>query len=431
MKRKELAGKWGNALAYMLASSDNDVPLSMVYQHHLGRAVPRIRAIGSSRLITFAFHLQRPSDLRKVMKLGEEMAVHIGASNCRIIRHYSEVLVEVPLPKSLWSILPAEGLERKGGVWLTLGKTALMSPVHCKLDGHNIAPILVAGRTGAGKTEVLRLVIWELATQNEPEDLKMILMDPKRRRFAPFERLPHLAMPIISTVQDGVRAVGWLLSVLNERLESGVTHPRYVFVVDELIELMREGIVGDALGRIAQLGRECGIHMILSTQRPDRKYIDKLAAANLGLRLVGLVGDTTEATIAAGRGGTKAHLLCGGGDMLGIVADADPIRIQIALVSEKSLAKLPVMDGPPLAIALNDVNLAAMVSSNTASRPGPPPLPFTAREVAVGLMGKGIVKLRQELAMGQPRATRLRERCVGILDELGESGYNVVGRRQK
>jgi S-DNA-T family DNA segregation ATPase FtsK/SpoIIIE len=182
-------------------------------------------------------------------------------------------------------------------------------------------------------------MVWQLALQNDPEDLKFILFDPKRDKFSVFSRLPHLIMPVLHTARRSFSALGWLMKELDRRLKEEESTPAIVFVVDELIELMRvdERIAGGALGRLAQLGRERGIHLILATQRPDRRYMDRLAAANLGLRLVGRVADAVEANVACGIGGTGAHKLCDAGDFLGIVSGSVQ-RIAIALVSDDDLA---------------------------------------------------------------------------------------------
>jgi len=368
--------------------------------------------------------LVRPADLPNVLKLGGQLALSLGVESCRVARNFGDVIIESPLPRMLRTTIDAETLGLKKGLWITLGNTSLMRPVSCKLNGHNIAPILVAGRTGSGKTEALRLMIWQLALQNDPEDLNIIIMDPKNERLSNFSRLPHLAMPIAITPEQGYKALKWLVWKLSKRLESGESSPSIVFFVDELIELMRMDMktVAAALGRLAALGRERGIHLVLATQRPDRKYIDKLAVANLGLRLVGLTGDTTEATVAAGQGGTEAHKLSGSGDMIGVVAGSVN-RLQMALVGDASLDRLPKMDNPPLEPEFEDVDLSSMLvdGGNGDIRSG-----YTPIEIATALTGKGIMSLKSLLGMGQPRAQRLRDDwAVPILGKLNESGYSL------
>lgn len=411
VSRASLANSWGQALNYALVR-DNDIPVQR-----------GIKAIGSPRLITFVLRLSRPGDLSKALKLEEEMALRMGADSCRISRYFGEVVVEVPLPRSLWNILDAATLTLGEGLWLSLGKTSRMSPVRCKLDTPNIAPVLVAGRTGSGKTEALRLMVWQLAKQNTSEDLGLILFDPKKSKFGVFSRLPHLLMPILFTPRQAFNALRWLMVELDMRLQSGETCPAIVFVVDELIEMLRvdERAAGGALGRLAQLGRDRGIHLILATQRPDRRYMDRLAAANLGLRLVGRVADTTEARVACGLGGSGAHKLCDSGDFLGVVAGTIQ-RLAIALVSDKDLESLPAMESPPVMPKVRDINLGALVDGE--KREGGEV--FSYVEYATALTGWGIGRLKQALRIGQPRATRLRQSwATPVLGELSKLGFEV------
>ena len=149
--RAQLANSWGKALRYALIR-DNEIPVQQA-----------IKAIGSPRLLTFIIRLGRPGDLSAVLKLEEELALRMGADSCRASRYFGDVIVEVPLPRSLWTTLDASSLTLGKGLWLSLGKTSRGKPVTCKLDMPCIAPVLVAGRTGSGKTETLRLMIWQLA----------------------------------------------------------------------------------------------------------------------------------------------------------------------------------------------------------------------------------------------------------------------------
>jgi len=210
---------------------------------------------------------------------------------------------------------------------------------------------------------------------------------------------------------------------LDERLKSGNKSPTIVFVVDEIIELMRidEHAAGGALGRLAQLGRERGIHLILATQRPDRRYMDRLSVANLGLRLVGRVADSVESTLACGIGGVGAHRLCGPGDFLGVVSGGVQ-RIAIALVDDGDLAKLPATENPPEMPNIKDIDIEAMLGEGLKSNGGA----FTSKEYAVAATGIGIGKLKQVLGVGQPRATRLRQEwAIPMLEELSVLGYGV------
>jgi len=403
------------AAAWVIQSKD--IPLQRKGMY------PCVKAIPAPRVLTILVKLQNSSDLSKLCGMQEDLALDMGIKNCRITRSYGNVVIEIPFPADLCTILPAKSLKRKDGLWLTLGKTSQMQPIQVKLDGPEIAPIIVTGRTGAGKTEALKLMLWELALQNIPQDLGIVVFDPKNK-FQAVSHLPHLRCPILRTDEDGMRAVCWLAEELDRRMRHEYSTPKIVVFVDELINLLQmdnSGIISEKIGSIARLGREMGIHLIIATQRPSRKYLDAVVAANIGLRLVGHTPDTTEATTAAGRGGSNAHKLTGRGDVVAILG-ASMKRIQIAMVDDTDLENLPRAEAPTPLLGYNlDVE-----------EDSPRRIPFTPRELAVALTDAGIIKLREQLHIGQPRATELRhDWAEPILEELGRSGYRVILEESK
>ena len=411
ISRESLANTWGAGIQYYLQ-----------YRKEIYVAPGSIRAIRSPRVLTFLLRLVDSADVKKVKGLETELALELGTKSCRISTYYGEVVFEVPLPKSLWGYIPATTVPRKRRLCLMLGYTTRMTPVYCHLDGNEIAPILFAGKTGAGKTEALKLIVWELADQNIPEDLQFVIYDPKGK-FKLLERLPHLAMPILRTPQGGLLAGQWLVDQLHARMAGQQPNqPRYVFIIDEVIDLIQhnEELAAFVLGDLARLGREFAIHTIYATQRPDRKHLDKLTAANIGLRIVGRVPDPVEASVACGRGGTGVHLLQGAGDMLMLPSGDEAYRIQIALVPDAALEALPKMDAPPPMPELVDkVNPLSDFYVD-------PTVPFKPVELAVALTDVGIGKLKTALHLGQDRATELRQEwAMPTLQVLKELGYGI------
>jgi len=261
--------------------------------------------------------------------------------------------------------------------------------------------------------------MWRLALQNTPEQLKMIVYDPKRK-FQAIYRLPHLAMPLLQTPKDAMLGLAWLTQELHKRKDGHSKHtPLYVCFIDELIDIMQhnQDAANEYLGTLARLGRELGISLVMGTQRPSRKYMDTLLAANIGLRLAGKVPDTAEATMAAGVGGSGAHLLLNKGDMLAVGSEIH--RLQVAMTSMRHFAGLPQTDAPPEMPELPDT-----VSTLLGKLGGGPR--FTDREYAMALTGRGIMALKDALNMGQPKATDLRRWAQPKLAQLQELGYNVV-----
>ena len=425
MNREALARVWGNKICKYLID-DKGVPIASKNWS------PQLRAIPSSYLITFSFKLAKPRDLNRVLRMGDELALFLGARNCRLVRHYGNVLAEFPMPARMWHHIDATTLKRAGGMTVSLGMTTLQTPVTCRVNSDSIAPILVTGRAGAGKTETIRLILWQLMTQNAPtleqdpiNAVNLLIFDPKGK-FRAIDRSPHLVYPICRTREQGVQALGWLLKQLHERVETGIVHPKVIFAIDELIILMGDDdLIGDGVGRLAALGREYGIHLIMGTQRPDRKHMDRLTAANIGLRLVGKSADTTESRVACGMGGCNAHLLNGCGDFLAVVKGMTH-RLQVGLVPEQTIAELPLVDEPP-EVPEGVYDLRVMLGLRTVEQREIERAPYSPEEIALALTNVGIGQLKRALGMGQPRATRLRNMWAKpIMDKLDQLGYRIA-----
>jgi len=407
--RQGYANLWGQSIARYCRHKE----IGVAYR----AGSPYIRAIPSSRVLTFAVALADPADLKAFLGLSEQLALFLGVPQCRMQRHLGRVMIEVPLPKGLWANVDANRLEGGEGMRVALGITTLQTPVFITVDADSIAPILLAGRTGSGKTEAMRTIMWRLALQNASDKLKFVIYDPKRK-FQALQRLSHLQLPLLRSPGDGIVGIAWLTQELHKRASGdSPTSPQIVCFIDELIDLMQHNEDGtkEYLGTLARMGRELGIMLVVGTQRPSRKYMDTLTAANVGLRLVGKVPDTSEATVATGIGGSGAHLLLGGGDMLAIGNEVH--RLQIGIVSMRHFASLPQTEEPP------SMPEAPGGVSPLMTRLGAPA--FTVEQYATALTDKGIMALKDALNVGQPKATRLRKWAQPILARLHEIGYNV------
>lgn len=409
-ERKELARRW----MYQLSNS-------LVQTHEVLLDRP-VRALLGPRVATFCTGLYTSRDLGKTLGLGEELALELGAESCRISRSYGDIVFEIPFPRGLRNSLGVESIEQKGDMWLSLGLSTHLQRVSCNICSPSVAPILVAGRTGAGKTEALKLMLWELATNNSPEDIRFVVYDPKYK-FEAFANSTHLALPILRNKDDLHLGMVWLLQELNRRMEHNYSSPVILLLIDELLEIVSydEEAIDAGLGRLASIGRELKMLQVVATQRPDTKSLGVVGSANIGFRLVGRVSNTTEATMATGIGGTGAHLLGNRGDMLA-VQGSDVHRLQTALLTPD---KLDSLGKGELNISLDRYDPGELYSlaglDSIELKPE-----FTPEEVAIGLTDIGILKLRERLHMGQNRATRLREFSKGIIEELGKLGREIV-----
>lgn len=421
--RAELAQNWGSQLAWYL-ERDREIPLARAGYG----APPQVRPTASCRLMTFGLTLRNSADQKKLTGMEEDIALELQARLCTIRRHYGEILVVLPLPQHLWTFIDSTKLPRKEGTWVCLGYGADMQPVFVDIAGNSISPMLVAGRTSSGKTELLKLIISKLAEQNGPELLQFVIQDPKFK-FKAIQSLPHLAMPILRTHAESAIGVAWALREMKARMDGASIRKRIIFVFDELIDVIGSdpnSPLALGVGELARLGREMNINMIFASQRPDRKFMDALTAANIGLRAVGKVTDGPEAVVACGMGGTPARNLEGKGDMILILNGEVVNRFQAAMVPERIFAGLPRTDDLPKMPenAKGLLETLGMRGGQTTIIQVPP---FTVDELAMGLTGKGIIALKRELGMGQPKATRLRnDWSIPLLDKLRELGYTLT-----
>lgn len=218
--------------------------------------------------------------------------------------------------------------------------------------------VLVAGTTGSGKSVLVNSFICSLLFRASPQEVKLILVDPKRVEFSAFNGIPHLLTPVIVEVEKILSALKWSMGEMDRRYklfaERGVRNiegynelsgfqalPYIVIVIDELADLMMFAPVEveDAIARLAQMARATGIHLVIATQRPSVNVITGLIKANVPCRIAFNVSSMIDSRVIID--GPGAEKLLGRGDMLYVPPEsAKPTRIQGAYVSEKEVKKL-------------------------------------------------------------------------------------------
>ncbi len=254
-----------------------------------------------------------------------------------------EILESDAFKKRSNNLLTALGKDVAGQVWLdNIGK---------------MPHLLVAGATGSGKSVMLNALIISLLYQNNPDDLKFIMVDPKRVELTVYNGLPHLLTPVITEVSKTINALKWCLNEMDRRFEtlskahkrdiesynavSKEKMPYIIFIIDELADLMvvaakdmETGIV-----RLAQMARAVGIHLILATQRPSVNVITGTIKANMPARIAFSVASGIDSrTILDSLGAEK---LLGRGDMLfSNVTLSKPKRIQGALITDQEIKRV-------------------------------------------------------------------------------------------
>jgi S-DNA-T family DNA segregation ATPase FtsK/SpoIIIE len=328
---------------------------SVLAQHKVSAHVTG--GIVSPRWVRFHVRPALGAKISQIKRLAEEMALALDSENCRISRQSGTLAVEIPRadPQPV-RLLPLQGRLAKssGPKGLPFGTAVLGlaengAPLLLRLPSPQVSHLLIAGTTGSGKSALARAIIVSLALHHRRSQLGLVLIDPKRRAFGPLAGLPHLLHPVLSEAQSATQVLQTLVQLMLARDKHGrrlatderAGDPRIVVVIDELADLlmMTDKQAPEALTRLAQRGREAGMHLIVCTQKPVSQVVGSLAKANFPVRLVGQVTSPEEAKIATGYAGTGAERLRGPGDFIS-VAGGHITRFQAAYVSAQEQAQV-------------------------------------------------------------------------------------------
>jgi len=220
---------------------------------------------------------------------------------------------------------------------------------------------LIAGATGSGKSVCINTILLSLLYKSSPEDVRLMLIDPKMVELAAYNDLPHLVSPVITDVKAATQALKWAVEEMETRYQKFVKTgsrditrynakkqenneekmPYLVIVIDELADLMMAAPqdVEDSICRIAQKARACGIHLLLATQRPSVDVITGLIKSNIPTRIAFSVASQVDSRTMIDTNG--AERLLGKGDMLFVENGArHPVRIQGAFVSDEEIERV-------------------------------------------------------------------------------------------
>lgn len=295
--------------------------------------------VGGKVMPGFIEMLLRPAPgtkVNQVKALQADIALAVGKSSVRIAQSGTHLAIQISResrePIRLSNLLNQVGdMPRFTAV---LGLSEDGAPLLARLSSPDVGHVLIAGTTGSGKTSLAQSIVLSLCDQHRPRELGLIVLDPKRREQDEFNRAieKHLLMPIAHTREEVIGAVSKVIDVMEKRAADAEPMPRIVVYADELADLCQMG--GEdlilALTRIAQRGREPGVHLLACTQKPSAKAIGSLLKANLPLRLVGRVMSADDARVASGIAGSGAERLNGCGDFIAVTGNKT-IRFQAAL----------------------------------------------------------------------------------------------------
>jgi len=408
-----------------------------------------------------------PDDARNRVKVDsilareKDLALALAAPSLRIeapVPGESVVGVEVPNKSStmvsIRSVMDSEeyrALASGDRLPVALGLATAGEPV--AIDLLKMPHLLIAGATGSGKSVCINTIISSLIMHQQPSNLRLMLVDPKRVELTPYNGIPHLVTPV---VVDPDRVVRLLRGAIQEMLrryrlleEAGVRNlqsynrssramehlPYFVICIDELADLMMTASfeVEQAICRLAQLGRATGIHMVVATQRPSVDVVTGLIKANFPSRVSFAVASQVDSRTILDSVG--AERLLGKGDMLFLSSDAPkPKRVQGVFISEEEtealadhwrrqpVGGLPEIDLEGLAYAAeraDAVRQEAEVELDESDS-----LYDKAVQLAVSGGQMSISLLQRRLRIGYPRAARLMDQLVddGIVGGVGEPG---------
>ncbi len=293
-----------------------------------------------------------PHYARQIASLSEQLSMAAGLDRGASVRvdrgRRGTLAMEIPKPKSLWYSVPVTALPRRRWLLASVGFDNEYRPALVDFANPLTPHCLVAGATGSGKTNTQRLIVYDLASQNTPDDVRFILIDTRKRGIGwqPFASLAHLLHPVITDDQTALKALAWCVAEMDRRARENRTSPRVFVGIDEAQALLSEEPFVKSISDLSAVGREFGVHVILSAQNPTAAQLgDSNVKRNLTVRLVGKVDSPTAANVATGQSDTGAHLLTGAGDMLLIKPD-ETRRITAALVTDKDTARLPRTETP-------------------------------------------------------------------------------------
>lgn len=305
----------------------------------------------------------RPADgvkLSKIVNLNSDLSLALAAHPIRIEAPIpGKSLVGVEIPNQLAARVTMSDLlssknfkKRDSDLSIAMGKDVSGKSYFAKLD--KMPHLLIAGATGSGKSVCINSIIISLMYQNSPDDLKFILVDPKRVELPIYNNIPYLLTPVITDVKKTINALKWTILEMERRFELlskkgkrnieayNKSHkdklPYIVFVIDELADLMSAAASDIEAGivRLAQMSRAVGIHLVLATQRPSVEVITGLIKANIPARIAFSVVSLIDSRTILDTSG--AEKLVGRGDMLYIGPETSkPKRLQGVFLSDKEI----------------------------------------------------------------------------------------------
>lgn len=388
---------------------------------------------------------RRRVQVGSILAREKDLALAISAPSLRFEPVPGEALLGLELPTptpskvTMREVMESQDFRKivgKGGLPIALGADAGGEPV--AMDLAALPHMMIAGATGSGKSVCINSIIASFLMTKPPDQLRMLMIDPKQVELTPFNGIPHLVLPVITDVDEVSPMLKGLVREMNRRYKqmseintrniAGYNAkakdplPFIVLIVDELADLMMVGgaEVEHSLVRLAQMGRASGIHLVLATQRPSKEVVTGLLKANVPAKVAFAVATQVNARVILDAVG--AEKLLGKGDMLLANNDSpQPRRVQGTLVLDEEIEQLVdfwlEQKGPPLP-AINLDESADLDGDDADSGGLDESMLEKARELALRNPHLTSSLLERRLKIGGSRAGQ-------ILAELEEEGLVI------
>jgi DNA segregation ATPase FtsK/SpoIIIE-like protein len=373
---------------------------------------------------------ERGVKIARISALADDLALALAATSVRIeapIPGKSAVGIEIPNAtvsvvaiKEILEAMPRTGVPPLN---MALGKDITGRPIYGDLG--KMPHLLVAGATGSGKSVCLNCIIASILVSATPDQVQMVMIDPKRVELSVYNGIPHLKNEVITDPRMAAGALFEMTKEMDQRYErfakAGVRKieewnakypddhlPYIVIVIDELADLMlvAPGKVETLICRLAQLARATGIHLIVATQRPSVDVITGIIKANIPSRIAFAVSSQVDSRTILDMGG--AERLLGRGDMLYLPIDAPkPVRAQGALITGAEVNRL-VAFWADQARPDNLVEMeVAPLDDDDGQKKNVDPLCYDAAKFIIETNYASTAQLQSQFAIGHPRAVRL------------------------
>ena len=306
--------------------------------------------------------------INKITNLSDDIALNLAATNVRIeapIPGKAAVGIEIPNTVkntvSMREIIDTDEFDRQKSLLSAgIGKDIAGNTVFC--DIAKMPHLLIAGTTGSGKSVCMNSIIVSILYRAKPDEVKFLMIDPKKVEFSKYENIPHLLVPVVTDARKASGALGWAVSEMLKRYQAfsdtGVRDiegynkfvkkhddmepmPKIVICIDELADLMMAAPkeVEDSICRLAQMARAAGMHLVIATQRPSVDVITGLIKANISSRIALTVSSQIDSRTILDTGG--AEKLLGRGDMLySPIGASKPQRVQGCFISDEEVEEL-------------------------------------------------------------------------------------------